>query len=130
MKVAVASQNRKQITGHTGSCRRFWIYEIFHGGVTGKRLLELPIDQSFHASVPVEPHPLDGVQVLISGGMGSGLIRRLARTGIEGIITPESDPDRAVARFLAGVLPQGAPETGGERREPKRPQGQQKRKQS
>ena len=130
MQIAVASQNRKQITGHTGPCRRLWIYEISQGTVTGTRLLELPIEQSFHASVPLEPHPLDGVQVLISGGMGSGLIRRLARTGIEGIVTPESDPDRAVAQFLAGVLPQGAPETGGEHREAKRPQGEQKRKES
>ena len=109
MQIAVASQNRKQITGHTGRCRRFCLYEVSHDSVADKRLLELPIDQSFHASVPVEPHPLDAVQVLISGGMGSGLIPRLARTDIEGIVTPESDPERAVVQFLAGVLPQAAP---------------------
>lgn len=27
MKIAVASQNRKDITGHTGRCRKFWIYQ-------------------------------------------------------------------------------------------------------
>lgn len=116
MKIAVASQNRKQVTGHTGRCRRFWIYEAEAGKVLSKVLLELPIDQSFHAISPQAAHPLDGVQVLITGGMGEGLVARLARMGIEGLITPESDPDRAVALFLAGNLPLGVAEAGGEHR--------------
>lgn len=28
MKIAIASQDRKTITGHAGQCRRFWIYEV------------------------------------------------------------------------------------------------------
>jgi hypothetical protein len=75
MKIAVASQNRKQVTGHTGRCRRFWIYEVEAGRIVSRTLLELPIDQSFHAISPQAPHPLDGVQVLISGGVGEGLDR-------------------------------------------------------
>lgn len=114
MKIAVASQNRKQVTGHTGRCRRFWIYEVEAGRVISRTLLELPIDQSFHAISPQAPHPLHGVQALISGGMGEGLVMRLAHMGIEGLITTESDPDRAVALFLAGNLPLGTPEAGGE----------------
>lgn len=117
MKIAVASQNRKQVTGHTGRCRRFWIYELEAGEVLSRTLLELPIDQSFHAISPQAPHPLDGVQVLISSGMGEGLVERLARMGIEGLITTESDPDRAVALYLAGNLPLGTPEASGEHRQ-------------
>jgi predicted Fe-Mo cluster-binding NifX family protein len=116
MKIAVASQNRKQVTGHTGRCRRFWIYEVEAGRIVSRTLLELPIDQSFHAISPQAPHPLDSVQVLISGGMGEGLVTRLARMGIEGLITTENDPDRAVALFLAGNLPLGAPEASGDHR--------------
>ena len=116
MKIAVASQNRKQVTGHTGRCRRFWIYEVEAGRIVSRTLLELPIDQSFHAISPQAPHPLDSVQVLISGGMGEGLVMRLTRMGIEGLVTTESDPDRAVALYLAGNLPLGAPEAGGEHR--------------
>jgi len=114
MKIAVASQNRKQVTGHTGRCRRFRIYEVEAGRVISRTLLELPIDQSFHAISPQASHPLDSVQVLISGGMGEGLVMRLARVGIEGLITTENDPDRAVALYLAGNLPLGEPEAGGE----------------
>jgi len=117
MKIAVASQNRKQVTGHTGRCRRFWIYEVETGRVVSRTLLELPIDQSFHAISPQAPHPLDSVQVLMSGGMGEGLVMRLARMGIEGLITTESDPDRAVALYLAGNLPLGTPEASGEHRQ-------------
>ncbi|MEK8089191.1 NifB/NifX family molybdenum-iron cluster-binding protein [Thermithiobacillus plumbiphilus] len=122
MKIAVASQNRKHVTGHTGRCRKFWIYEIIEGRVVDKTLLELPMEQSFHASPPNATHPLDGVQVLISGGMGQGMVTRLARKGIAGLITTEPDPDRAVALYLAGGLPQGEPEAGGEHRQMRREQ--------
>lgn len=105
MKVAVASQNRKIVTGHAGKCRRFWIYAIESGAVKDKQLLELPREQSFHEHQGAEPHPLQGVQVLITGGMGEGLARRLVGMGIEGLITTETDPDRAVAAYLQGSLP-------------------------
>jgi hypothetical protein len=51
MKIAVTSQNRREITKEAS----------FH-------------DSSRHAA-----HPLDGVDMLIAGGMGSGLQARLAR---------------------------------------------------
>ena len=104
MKIAVASQNRREITDHTGRCRKFWIYEVDEGTVSTKDLLELPKEQSFHDSSPHQPSPLDGVQVLIAGGMGTGLVRRLENMGIEPLITTETDPDRAVADYLNGSL--------------------------
>ncbi len=109
MRIAVASQNRKAVTGHAGKCRRFWVYEIEELAVKGRNLLELPKEQSFHESHG-GPHPLDGVSVLITGGMGSGLQSRLRRRGIEALVTTETDPDRAVAAHLAGTLPLGSPE--------------------
>lgn len=104
MKIAVTSQNRKTITSHAGKCRKFWVYETRHAEVVDKRLLELPLEQSFHASTQDTPHPLDGVNVLISGGMGSGLWQRLKRKGILAVSTGETDPDRAVATWLDGSL--------------------------
>jgi predicted Fe-Mo cluster-binding NifX family protein len=104
MKIAVTSQNRKTITGHAGKCRKFWVYEIKDHQVVGKSLLELPLEQSFHESPQEALHPLDNVQVLISGGMGQGLQNRLKRKGIEALSTPETDPDRAVSAWLAGTL--------------------------
>jgi predicted Fe-Mo cluster-binding NifX family protein len=110
MKIAVASQTKTQVTGHTGRCQRFWIYDVEAGEVRSKDLLELTKAQSFHASSPLAAHPLDGIQVLIGGGFGKGLARRLERMGIEGIATAETDLDRAVQGYLDGSLPREDPE--------------------
>ena len=104
MKIAVASQNRREITDHTGRCRKFWIYEIENGTIAKKELLEFSKEQSFHDSIPYEPSPLDDMQVLIAGGMGTGLIRRLENMGIEPLITTETNPDKAVEDYLNGTL--------------------------
>lgn len=104
MKIAVTSQNRKTITEHAGKCRKFWIYEIDGKTVVKKTMLELAKEQSFHESHGAGPHPLDGIEVLISGGAGQGLIRRLNNMGIRGLVTVETDPDSAVAHFLDGTL--------------------------
>lgn len=104
MKIAVTSQNRRTVTEHAGRCRKFWIYEITEGEVQGKRLLELSKEQSFHDSARSVPHPLDTVDVLISGGMGRGLERRLRERGIEAVVTDETDPDAATKAYLDGTL--------------------------
>lgn len=110
MKIAVASQNRKTVTGHAGKCRKFWIYQIAGNQVTARNLLELPIEQSFHESAPGQPHPLDGINVLICGGMGPGMQHRLKQKGILGVATSETDLERAIASWLDGTLPEAASE--------------------
>ena len=107
MKIAVTSQNRKTITGHAGKCRKFWIYEIDNKTILKKTLLELALEQSLHESHGAGAHPLDGINVLISGGAGHGLIRRLNNMGIQGLVTAETEPDSAVADFLNGTLKLG-----------------------
>ncbi|HEY9832652.1 MAG TPA: NifB/NifX family molybdenum-iron cluster-binding protein [Stenomitos sp.] len=109
MKIAVSSQNQTTVTGHAGHCLKFWIYNVDTPDES-RQLLELSKDQSFHATPPQKPHPLDDVQVLISGSMGSGLAHRLEAKGIKPIVTPETDPDAAVAAYLVGSLVLGAPE--------------------
>lgn len=104
MKIAVTSQNRKSITEHAGRCRKFWVFTTENQSILDKELLELPKEQSFHESSPDAPHPLDGVDVLIAGGMGQGLMAKLERKGIKGVITEESDPEKAVSLYLEGSL--------------------------
>lgn len=104
MKIAVASQNKTAITEHAGHCRKFWIYETNATEILGKQLLELSPEQSFHDSSPHESHPLDDVQVLITGGMGRGLVQRLQKKDIEAIVTKETDLDKAVSAYLDGSL--------------------------
>jgi len=110
MKIAVTSQNRKTVTAHAGKCRKFWIYETDDKTILNKTLLELPLEQSLHESHGAGPHPLDAVDVMISGGAGQGLIRRLDNMGIQGLVTPETEPDLAVAHFLSGTLKLGQSE--------------------
>ncbi|RKZ77882.1 MAG: nitrogen fixation protein [Candidatus Parabeggiatoa sp. nov. 1] len=110
MKIAITSQNKREITGHAGKCRKFWIYEVSDGKVGERNLLELPKEQSFHESSANGAHPLDDINVLISGGMGMGMIRRLEMKGIEGIITSETEPDKAVTSYLAGTLERLVPQ--------------------
>jgi len=112
MKIAVTSQNRRTVTSHAGRCRRFWIYHVRDGAPVGRELLELPREQSFHESSPGEAHLLDGIQALISQGMGDGLVRRLARMGARGYLTEASDPDEAVRRWLDGTLREGPGHAG------------------
>ena len=104
MKIAVASQNRRHITVHTGRCRKFLIYQVADGKILAKDLLELPEELSFHNSSPLDPHPLDDVAVLINGGMGQGLARRLANKGVMSVITTRKEPDGAVLDYLNGRL--------------------------
>jgi predicted Fe-Mo cluster-binding NifX family protein len=110
MKIAVTSQNRKTITGHAGKCCKFWIYEVEDKKIVNKRLHELAREQSFHESHAADSNPLDGINVLISGGAGQGLIRRLMSMGIQGLVTQEKDPDSAVAALLNGTLKLGQAE--------------------
>ena len=104
MKIAVTSQNRKSITEHAGRCRKFWVFIAENNEIVDRELLELPKEQSFHESSPHGSHPLDDIDVLIAGGMGHGLVTRLARKGIKGLVTKESDPEKAVLLYLAGSL--------------------------
>ena len=114
MKIAVSSQNRKAITGHAGKCRKFWLYEVQAGQIQSKQLIELSIAESFHevahASRAAASHPLDGINLLITGGLGRGLQNRLKQQGIQALATAETDPDRAVAAWLDGTLVEIDPE--------------------
>ncbi|MGD9860140.1 MAG: NifB/NifX family molybdenum-iron cluster-binding protein [Marinobacterium sp.] len=100
MKIAVSSQNRKTVTEHAGRCRRFWIYTVENGVITDKNLLELSKEESFHDSDSNVPHPLDGIDVLLTGGMGSGLAQRLARKEIVAKVTTQTEPDKAIQHYL------------------------------
>jgi predicted Fe-Mo cluster-binding NifX family protein len=104
MQIAITSQNRKSITGHAGKCRNFWIYQVEAGQLAGKELVELAIDQSFHASHHEMAEPLSNINVLITGSMGGGLYQRLMQQGVLPIITDQNNPDEAVAAFLENRL--------------------------
>jgi predicted Fe-Mo cluster-binding NifX family protein len=117
MKVAVTSQNQKVISGHAGKTSRFYIYTIDEPSkvITNKEPITLAkediLHNRFHESAnPWAAHPIFDVDVVITGGAGPGFVNRLATQATKVIITPETDPDEAVRQYLAGSLPQNAPE--------------------
>jgi predicted Fe-Mo cluster-binding NifX family protein len=52
--------------------------------------------------------PLRGICALITQGAGMGMRDRLARHGIEVVLTRIDDPDEAVSSWLAGHAASGA----------------------
>lgn len=104
MKIAMSSQNLRNITGHAGMCRNFLLFDVQEREVTLLKPVQLTREQTFHELQDATAHPLDGVEMLISGGMGQGLFAKLLRRGIRPFITQETDPLRAIQGVLDGSL--------------------------
>lgn len=104
MRIAVTSQNITTITPHAGKCRRFWIYETDTGACLDRRFVEVPLEETFHATHDGLPRALRDIEVLISRSMGNGLREYLLRNGVVPIVTDEENPDFAVVSYLNGIL--------------------------
>ncbi|MEW7979505.1 MAG: nitrogen fixation protein [gamma proteobacterium symbiont of Phacoides pectinatus] len=112
MKIGITSQNFRTITGHAGKTRRFSIYEVEPGSDEIRELerLDLPREMAMHAYRGTDPHPIEALDILITGGCGQGFMNRLGMSGVRVYVTGEEDPLSAVRRLLAGEpLPPPAP---------------------
>jgi predicted Fe-Mo cluster-binding NifX family protein len=90
MKIAVTSQNFKTITGHAGKTRRFIIFDKDQDGkIEMDKKLDLSKEMSFHEFQGNE-HPVDEVDILITGSCGNGFIQKMSRRGIKVITTDET----------------------------------------
>ena len=103
MRIAVTSQNFRSVTGHAGRARRFIVFAI-EDALQPREVerLDLDADMAIHGYDRLAPHPLDGMNVLITGGAGEGFVRHLAARGVRVVATAETDPRLAVEAFLAG----------------------------
>ena len=77
MRIAVTSQNRRDITEHAGRCRNFWVFDVENGRVTGRSPARAAEGSLVPRQLAARRAPLDGVDVLIAGGMGAGCRRGL-----------------------------------------------------
>jgi predicted Fe-Mo cluster-binding NifX family protein len=103
MRIAVTSQNFRTVTGHAGRARRFIVFEADAGQPAREiERLDLDTDMAIHGYNHEAAHPLDSMQVLITGGAGEGFVRHLAARGVMVVATPETDPQLAVEAFFAG----------------------------
>ncbi len=103
MRIAVSSQNFRTVTGHAGQARRFFVFEA-DGQQPPKEVERLDLDANFaiHGYDHGAKHPLDSMNVLITGSAGEGFIRHMAARGVRVVATGESVPELAVAAFLSG----------------------------
>lgn len=102
MKIGITSQNFRTITGHAGKTRRFLIYTPDDKGMPVESdRLDLPKEMSMHEFRGIS-HPLDELDILITGSCGEGFIRRMGDKGIRVIATSETDPIKAASMVLAG----------------------------
>ena len=110
MKIAVTSQNFRTITGHAGKARRFLVFEAEAGSDPSEvERIDLPMGMAFHDFRGDGAHPIDGVDVVITGSCGAGFAHRLAARGIRVLATGETDPVSA-ARKVAADEPLAAPD--------------------
>ncbi len=105
MRIAITSQNFRTVTGHAGRARRFIVFET-KGSETVREVerLDLDADMAIHGFDHRAGHPLDDMDVLITGGAGEGFVRHLAARGVLVVATDETDPRLAVAAFFAGRI--------------------------
>lgn len=119
MKIAVASDDGRNIAGHFGRCKSFVIFDVEEKKIKNKEIRKN--DFTAHASgecAPSEEHKhgagehshipilknLSDCDVVISQGMGWSLRRDLTAGGIVSIITQEKDAETAVRKYLQGEL--------------------------
>ena len=110
MRIAVASQNFRTVTGHAGKTRRFLIYEALPGEDPREiGRLDLPKHMSMHEFHADGPHPLDEVEAVIAASAGTGFVQRMAGRGIAAVATSETDPAAAARALAEGRLPPAGP---------------------
>ena len=102
MKIAVTSQNVRNVTAHAGRCRKFWIYEFPEFGTEiDKKLVEVDINNTLHAMRASLPEALSEIDTLITAGIGESLKGKLLHAGVSTHISNQSLPDVAALEYMA-----------------------------
>ena len=100
MKIAVASE-KNMVTEHFGHCQNFNIFEIKDNEIVSKTSLSNPGHKP--GFLPNYLHE-QGVNVVISGGMGGGAIDLFREKDIKTVTGARGDAEKAVKDYLKGGL--------------------------
>lgn len=100
MKIAIASDG-PMVTEHFGHCEGFAIYETNGTDATMKGFLQNPGHRPGFLPVYLNEQ---GVNVIISGGMGGGAIDIFNEKGIEVITGATGSADSAAQAYAQGKL--------------------------
>lgn len=102
LRIGVTSQNFRTITGHAGKARRFLVFGCNEAGEWEEiERLDLPKEMCMH-EFRGDEHPVDKLDILITGGCGAGFFTRLRNRGVEVVATSETSPLTAIKALIAG----------------------------
>jgi len=100
IKIAVASEG-KMVTEHFGHCENFNIFDVENGKII--KSVSIPNPGHKPGFLPNFLNDM-GVNVIISGGMGSGAVEIFNEKGIEVITGASGDAETAANNYLQGKL--------------------------
>ncbi len=97
MKVAIATKEWKEVSGHAGKAQQWLVYDLADhtpgGALPEPARVTLTKEQTPHyIEDDTAPHPLDGVEVMIAGSAGDGFVRHMKKRGADVVLTGEPDP--------------------------------------
>lgn len=106
MKIAIATKNFLEVSGHAGQCRHWLLYDLSEHR-SGQLLpaplrIELDQDEVLHVFADDRAHPLDGIDIAVCASAGDGFIRHMRKRRCDVLLTGDSDPTVAISRILAG----------------------------
>ncbi|WP_153145875.1 hypothetical protein [Dechloromonas sp. H13] len=106
MKIAIATKDFTEVSGHAGQAREWLLYDLSaHQSnqlLPAPRRIDLAKDEVLHVFADDRAHPLDGVDIVVAHSAGDGFVRHMKKRGTEVLLTGEHDPAVAITRILAG----------------------------
>ncbi|MCW2317752.1 Predicted Fe-Mo cluster-binding protein, NifX family [Rhodoblastus acidophilus] len=107
MKVAIATKDFAEVSGHAGQARQWLVYDLARHApgapLPAPARVTLTKEQTPHYIEDENaPHPLDGVEMMIAGSAGDGFVRHMKKRGADVILTGEPDPATALTKLIAG----------------------------
>ncbi len=104
MKIAIATKDSfSKVSGHAGKTRDWLVFDCQPDqSIPEPQRIQLGKEQLPHYFQDDGPHPLDGVEIVVSASAGDGYIRRMKKRGAAVLLTGETDPLVALQKVLAG----------------------------
>jgi len=103
MKIAIATEDYVRVAGHAGQAARWLLFDCAPGRDIGQPVrIELSKTQIFHHWESTDPHPLDGIEIIVARSAGDGFLRRMRQRGVDVLLTSEPSADAALLKVLAG----------------------------
>jgi len=102
MKIAMP-YNQGRVNEHFGTSHEFVVFDIENGKINGKQIISSAGRQHNHGGL-ADLFTLEGVEVVIAGGMGPPMVNALQSVGLKVITGASGDAEKVVSDFLSGQL--------------------------